>query len=118
MGSFRAKWFGWSAGLSADADLQNLTLMVGPTIALRTLPFADSLHLNLGLAYGPRKRLAAEYRVLAKDATISSETAESTLTQSTRDIGAYIGISFRFAGGSAEEKLTGLVQGDAAKDNK
>lgn len=97
------EWIGVTAGLATDGELEDLSLLLGGSVRLRTLPIVNDLYLTLGAAYAPVDRLKSAFTLGA--AAPEDLTAED-LVEAHREVMPFFSLSFGFWG--SREKFDAL----------
>lgn len=107
---FPYKWsevHGPTFGLSTDVPVDKLTILLGWSVSLRTLPIGDGAYLTAGLAYTPRKRLRPEFEGLDK---VAANLTSDALLEDDYGLGGFVALSFGFWGG--KNKFQGVFSGN------
>ena len=102
----RADWFAVSAGLATDVPVEEISIMLGASFSLRTLPLDNSLYLTAGISYSRADRLQAKYEGLGP---VASDLDTGDLVGKEYGFGGFVALSFGFAGG--QDKFKGVYSG-------
>lgn len=103
--------FGVSFGLSTDIPVEDLSIMLGGTLALRTLPLVNTGYITAGIAYTKSKRLRSEYEGLER---VSASLTTDALTDDEYDFELFVALTFGFLGG--EDQFKGVFPGSENSD--
>lgn len=106
----RRDWLAVSAGLATDVPVEDLSIMLGVSFALRTLPLVNSLYLTVGVSYSRADRLQAKFEGVE---TVGGDIGLEELVGKEYGFGGFAALTFGFAGG--EEKFKGVVSGSKAE---
>jgi hypothetical protein len=106
----RRDWLAVSAGLATDVPVEDLSIMLGVSFALRTLPLINSLYLTVGASYSRADRLVAKFEGVE---TVAAAIGLEELLEKEYGFGGFAALTFGFAGG--EEKFKGVVSGSKAE---
>lgn len=98
-------------GLSTDVPVEELSILLGWSVALRTLPIGDGAYLTAGVAYTPRERLRPEYEGLEE---VSASLTSDALLEDDYGLGGFVAVSFGFWGGKA--KFQGVFPGSGGSE--
>lgn len=104
-------WFAVSAGVGADVPVEDLSVMLGASVSLRTLPLVNSLYATAGLSYSPADRLKARFEGITN---LQEGTSQEDLVERESGFGIFIALTFGFAGG--EEQFRGVVSGSRGSE--
>jgi hypothetical protein len=106
---FRERW-AFSVGLSTEVPVEDLSILLGLSVALRTLPVVNTGYLTAGLAYTKRDRLRPEYEGLD---VVPATLAPDALVHDEYGLGAFVAVSFGFFGG--EDQFRGVYPGSSGE---
>ncbi len=96
-----------TAGLATDVPVSGLTAMVGGSISVGTMAKNEAAFLTVGACYSQYKALASDYEGKPQ---VPASVTTSTLMQTRSGVSWFVGLSFSFVGGSAEQ-FKGLMTG-------
>lgn len=100
---YKRDWWGITVGLAANGELDELSLMLGPSLRLRTLPVVNDLYLTVGGAYAPVDRLKPAFVV---GSAVPEDLMADDLVEEHREFMLFVSFSFGFWG--SQEKFQAL----------
>lgn len=101
----RAPLVGLSFGVgTANADFDNLAVLVGGTFTFRMRRAVDAVLLTTGLSYGPTLTLKPEYR---GGTSIPDDLEAADVVENEHELAPFVAISFRRSGDGGLRKSLG-----------
>lgn len=104
------KRIGVAAGLSTDVPVEALTISLGVTFPVRTLPLVNTGYLTIGGAFTRRDTLRREFE---GQASVAANLTSETLVQGEYEVVPFVALTFAFFGG--EKEFKGVYSGRASK---